>query len=614
MFCPKCGVPNDDDAVFCQGCGYRVEEQKPETDIAPEKTAAAAAAEGGGTSFTLWDVSEDTEMVAGPEDTVVDPVPPPIAPPAAPDQPAGFVTNFENGGQAAPEPQRAAPVPVAPPAPPKKEPDPAKKKNAKKAVALGIIALVIAVGAVVGASIGLQALNRQQSYKDELNLGDRYLNDLDYEKAILAYGSALDIDPGSYQALLGAARANMGAENYTEAKAAFLEAIDNDGKNPDAYSDLAELYIQLDEKDRARSLVDNAVEGQRLQSDDLQRLYSGMHVEDPEFSLPSGSYQERRVVEITDKNRNPIYYTLDGSDPTEENGALYTEPIILRNGVTAIKAIAISAYGFVSRVITAQYAINIPDVEITFTDPGVENAVRRALNKSYYEPVMNDEAASITELTIVGTNTGTTANATFTASEYFWESSNYGSSYLGNVQQLDDLRFLPFLQRFHIAYQENLDIQAISRCKNLSELSLINVNLMDVGPLTGLTRMRKLCLGWNAVYDVRGLSGLTNLTHLGLWGNQIADIGVVSNFPNLIYLDISDNQVKNVSAVSSLAKLRSFWAYGNGITDLSPLVNLNELTTLMIRNNPISGTDDLKRIYPRLTKFDVTVSRGGAGQ
>lgn len=613
MFCPKCGVPNDDDAVFCQGCGYRVEEQESETDVTPTGTGTAAAAESG-TSFTLWDVSEDTEMAAESENTVVDPAPPPATPPVAPDQPVGFVTNFENGAQSTPEPQRAAPVPAAPIAPKKEEPDPAKKKNAKKAIVLGMLALVIVAGAIVGASIGLKALGRQQTYKDELELGDRYLNDLDYEKAILAYSSALDINPSSYPAQLGFARANMGAENYTEAKAAYLEAIGMDGKTPDAYSDLAELYIQLDEKDKAKGLVDDAVEGQQIKNDDLQRIYSGMHVEEPVFSLPSGRYSERRVVEITDKNRNPIYYTLDGTEPAEENSILYTEPIVLPNGITTIKAIVVSAYGFVSKVVTIQYAIDIPDAELTFTDPGIENAVRRALNKGYYEPVMNDEAASITELTIVGTNTGTTANATFTASEYFWESSNYGSNYRGNVQQLDDLRYLPFLQRLHIAYQENLDIQAISRCRNLSELSLINVNLTDAGPLAGLTRLRKLCLGWNAVTDIRGLSGLTNLTHLGLWGNQITDIGVVSNFPNLIYLDVSDNLVTNVSAVSGLVNLRSFWAYGNGITDLSPLVNLQNLSTLMIRNNPISGTDDLKQIYPRLTKFDIGVSKGGAEQ
>ena len=613
MFCPKCGVQNDDDAVFCQGCGFRVEDEESETDIAPTETAATVPAEGG-TSFTLWDVSEDTEIAAESEDTVIEQTPLPAPPPAIPDQPVGFVTNFENGAQAAPEPQRVAPAPVAPVAPPKKAPDPAKKKNAKKAIALGIFAIVIIVGAIVGASIGLQALNRQQTYKDELNLGDRYLNDLDYDKAILAYNSALDIDPGSYQALLGAARANMGAENYTEAKAVFLEAIGLDSKNADAYSDLAEMYIQLDEKDKAKSLVDDAVERQQIKDDNLQRIYSGMHVDEPEFSLPSERYKERRVVEITDKNHNPIYYTLDDSEPTEENGILYTEPIILRNGITKIKAIVISAYGFISKVVTIQYAIDIPDAELTFTDSGIENAVRRALNKGWYEPIMNDEAASITELTIVGNNYSTNTNAKFTASEYFWEASNYGSDYRGNVQQLDDLRYLPFLQRLHIAFQDNLDIQTVSRCKNLSELSLINVNLTDVSPLAGLTRLRKLCIGWNYVNDFKSLSGLTNLTHLGLWGNMIADIGVVSNFPNLVYLDISDNQVKNVSAVSGLTKLRSFWAYGNGITDLSPLVNLLELNTLMIRGNPVNGTDDLKLIYPRLTKFDIPVSKGGAAQ
>ena len=45
MYCPSCGQPNDDDAVFCQFCGSNVEEPTPAPNIRPSLTTTYAHGE-----------------------------------------------------------------------------------------------------------------------------------------------------------------------------------------------------------------------------------------------------------------------------------------------------------------------------------------------------------------------------------------------------------------------------------------------------------------------------------------------------------------------------------------------------------------------------------------
>lgn len=77
-----------------------------------------------------------------------------------------------------------------------------------------------------------------------------------------------------------------------------------------------------------------------------------------EFSLPSGFYSENIAVELT-TDYEQIYFTVDGSDPTAENGRLYTQPIEINSSVettaTTIKAAAVSADGSLGKTYTVSY-------------------------------------------------------------------------------------------------------------------------------------------------------------------------------------------------------------------------------------------------------------------
>lgn len=83
-------------------------------------------------------------------------------------------------------------------------------------------------------------------------------------------------------------------------------------------------------------------------------------VADPVASIESGTYSEVQTVELTCETEDAvIYYTLDGSDPTE-GGTEYTGPITVDRSMT----VKFCAYAFEkndSEAVTKYYAINTAD-------------------------------------------------------------------------------------------------------------------------------------------------------------------------------------------------------------------------------------------------------------
>ncbi len=98
------------------------------------------------------------------------------------------------------------------------------KKLSKKMVIT--IAAVFAVIVVVGASIILPKLAKAQKVNKQLDLGEKYIDELNYEQAIVSYLEVIEIDP----------------------------------KNKDAYGALVDIYVEIGEYDKAEEILNKAEE------------------------------------------------------------------------------------------------------------------------------------------------------------------------------------------------------------------------------------------------------------------------------------------------------------------------------------------------------------------
>lgn len=177
MFCSKCGTKNADNAKFCSSCGAKIE-------------------------------------VTGP----VQPAEP--APPAQPTPPA----------QPAPPAQPTPPVQPVPPAEPEK---PKKKGNtAAKIVIIILVLLILAAAGFLAFRLVTKGMN-DKKISAQLKTAEEYMDDSDFESAIDAYLTLLDMDEENEDAVSGLTDAYVRwAERYVEAgdydaAIALLEGADS---------------------------------------------------------------------------------------------------------------------------------------------------------------------------------------------------------------------------------------------------------------------------------------------------------------------------------------------------------------------------------------------------
>lgn len=97
--------------------------------------------------------------------------------------------------------------------------------------------------------------------QEQLDLGQRYLQELNYTEAIAAFTKAIEIDPRRAEAYAGRADAYMGLyesggeENLQLAQADYEEALRLDDQQVEVYLRLAALYIQQGDTEKAMDLL-----------------------------------------------------------------------------------------------------------------------------------------------------------------------------------------------------------------------------------------------------------------------------------------------------------------------------------------------------------------------
>ena len=92
--------------------------------------------------------------------------------------------------------------------------------------------------------------------------------------------------------------------------------------------------------------------------------------ESPDFSLPEGKYIDEIAVEIFAEPGCEIYYTLDSSYPSKENGILYTEPVRISDDCPFLKAVAYGEGLFKSECTKALYRLQRVGTDDMFTISG----------------------------------------------------------------------------------------------------------------------------------------------------------------------------------------------------------------------------------------------------
>ena len=226
-----------------------------------------------------------------------------------------------------------------------------KNKKARGGIIAGIIALVILIVFLV---------LYMTSYDHYVAKGKAADTKEEYTEALTYYNRAIKKNDTKAKAKVLAANDYMKLTEYDKAEELLLSVIEKDSDNVAAYKSLIVLYLTTGSYDKL-DFLQAQVTNQKIID-----LFNDHLVSAPVFSVDGGKYDDDVIVELHAKT-GKIYYTLDGSDPTE-GGILYTEPFTLKEGTTTVQAVCEDGEK-VSEVIAKRYKISYADPEAPVVIP-----------------------------------------------------------------------------------------------------------------------------------------------------------------------------------------------------------------------------------------------------
>lgn len=222
--------------------------------------------------------------------------------------------------------------------------DAVKMKKSDKKLIIACIAVFVVIIVVV---IGIIAFLNAPTFrvKKHISLGNKYLNDVDYDRAVLAFKKALKIDGKSEESYAGLAAAYLGLEDYgmaldtvekgievtgetdlfdylkkeiarhyidagnvhlsekryAQAVTEYEKAIKIEEKNEEPYVDLAKSYFAIGQKDKALEAINKGIK-ECGETEKLNKIRS-------------------KILESAQKNKNDKDYEEDGDSKDDVNSS-----------------------------------------------------------------------------------------------------------------------------------------------------------------------------------------------------------------------------------------------------------------------------------------------------
>lgn len=382
-------------------------------------------------------------------------------------------------------------------------------------------------------------------------LGERKMNEGNYEAAAYRYEIAANLDPRNHDYVMALVEAYTADNNYTKAERALVTAI---RENPTStlYCKLSELYVEQDK------ILDSQLMLDTITNESVRAEVEALRPESARFSHESGSYDS--YIEVTiQSNGGTIYYSVNAAYPSSHSEP-YSQPVVLSAGKTNIQAIVVGDNGLVSPISTANYDVVGVVETITFESPELEAMLREQLYIPRTESMKTSDLWDIESLKLPA-----------------------------EVTTLEDLKHFPVLRDLDL---QGCNIEDYAPLTYISGLEILNLtgNLVSAEALEHigqLTTLKELYLSGCGLSGISSLVGLTQLEVLDLSDNSIQDISALTPMSNLIRLNLRSNAVSSLDALSNLTTLQEFNISYNSVTTLSPLQQSMHMQILHAERNKL---------------------------
>ncbi len=221
---------------------------------------------------------------------------------------------------------------------------------------LALIFGSIFTAAAVWAAWSLYSYNSKDYQADR---GAYYAGQAKYDRAISCYNRALELDSNNIDLMFSLAEVYLLKNNKIEYEYLLRGIVRNPAASTEqlesAYSKLIAIYRAREDYQTINDLVLSS------NSEQILATYQNYIARMPEFSIKEGYYASIQPLTLTAFGTGKIYYTMDGTEPTEGSTA-YTAPIILEKGDYVISAYFVNDKGICSDIVTKEYHIEIEEI------------------------------------------------------------------------------------------------------------------------------------------------------------------------------------------------------------------------------------------------------------
>lgn len=258
----------------------------------------------------------------------------------------------------------------------KKVKDNRKKNITILCISLGVISFI---AIVLVASIFITSKKNSKSFNYNFSRAEEYYENGMLSEALEFVNYALNADSDNVYAGILKAEILEKQDKYDYAIEVLKDIIAAHPDNLKAYNLIIKYCIEISDYETIAELAD------KVKDEAIYALFEDYIAEAPKFSLKAGNYDQEKRLTITTNDEAIIYYTIDGTSP-KNFGILYTDEIVLGEGVTTVRAYATNEHGVMSEEVEATYiiAVSLPDKPEVSVPSGTYTEVQKI---TIYVPV-----------------------------------------------------------------------------------------------------------------------------------------------------------------------------------------------------------------------------------
>ncbi|MBE6658071.1 MAG: tetratricopeptide repeat protein [Ruminococcaceae bacterium] len=475
-----------------------------------------------------------------------------------------------------------------------------KTKNKLSLILVGVVLILAVLLALF-----LPSLSKRMEIDRQFEIAQQYLNDLDYESAMLAFNKILEIDPNNVAVYRGMAEAYIGMGDRNAAFAILEEGIALTGSE-----ELAAYLEQLRAEDEEAAPAEIVFQNEEL--DTAIRTFLGIDGQAPitgalletvnRFSITPTTLEIEKDFERQPVLESPDMISLLASDPgfIEFVNACpdgYGYVFIDLYGYEGT-APDLSPFAKLLRLSELNlYDIQFPNLEFLRLFPDI-TYLNLVLDGYDLEP-LRDLKMEWGQLTVTANEQKTLDAFLAIAKDYtnlssLWIYSRYADDISG-ISALSDHKDL---WQLSLHMDVLADVSPVASLPQLTYFGLFSIECESIAPLSTLVNLEYL--------DLRGYSSFDDKPYNGVPDGKLSDISAIAYMPKLRSINIQECAVTDVSVINGLQELRGLDLPECMISDISMLTDLPNVKTIRLDRNKSIRDISVVANYPNLEGLDIT--------